>query len=148
MTTLGLDEIGDWAAALLRGETLGRAVVLPAARTERHAINLAGAWERAGDAWRRSFGRPTGVEAGAAVRLVFTAPAHASVTLNGVALPALRGDTPSWSHDVTTLLGERNELVLSAEALPGADMGAVGRVSLPNELGRPALEIVSHVVDP
>jgi len=148
VTTLALDEIGGWAAALLRGEALGRAVVLPAARAERHSINLAGAWERAGDAWRRSFGRPTGVEAGDAIRLVFTAPGHASVTLNGVALPALRGDTPSWSHDVTTLLGERNEISLSTEALPGADMDAVGHVALPNELGRPALEIVSHVVDP
>jgi acrylyl-CoA reductase (NADPH) len=148
VTTLALDEVGDWAAALLRGAALGRAVVLPAARVERHAINLAGAWERAGDVWRRSFGRPTGVEAGETVRLVFTTPGDASMTLNGVALPALRGDAPAWSHDVTALLGDRNELVLSADALPGAATDAPGRIELPRHLGQPALEIVSHVIDP
>lgn len=148
VTTLALDEVGDWAAALLRGEALGRAVVLPAAGVERHAINLAGAWERAGDVWRRSFGHPTGVEAGDTIRLVFTTPGHAAVTLNGVVLPALRRDTPSWSHDVTLLLRERNELVLVEGTMPTAVTAESRRLTLPDHLGHPALEVVSHVIDP
>lgn len=148
VTTLALDEVGEWAAALLRGEALGRAVVLPAARTERHTINLAGAWERAGDGYRRSFGRPTGVAADDVIRLVFMAPSDAAVTLNGVPLPALRGDAQAWSHDVTALLRDRNELVLADRTAARSDSDGSGRVTLPKHLGHPALEIVSHVIDP
>jgi acrylyl-CoA reductase (NADPH) len=148
VTTLALDEVGEWAEALLRGDASGKAVVLPAARTERHTINLAAAWECDGAVWRRAFGRPTGVAPGDSIRLVFTPPGAATVALNGTPLPVLCGDMPRWSHDVTALLRDRNELALSADVPPGADSGAVGRVALPEQLGHPALEIVSRVIDP
>lgn len=148
VVTLALDDVGDWAEALLRGDAPGKAVILPAARTERHAINLAAAWDWDGVVWRRAFGRPTGVEPGDSVWLVFTAPGAATVALNGTPLPALCGDMPRWSRDVTALLRDRNELTLSAAVPPVADSGALGRVALPEQLGHPALEIVSRVIDP
>ena len=148
VATLALEEVGDWSAALLRGDALGRAVVVPSARVHLHTINLAGAWERSERGWYRQFGRPSGVESGDSIRLVFATPGNATVMLNGASLPALGGDAPRWSHDVTALLRDRNELTLAADQPPGAEIAAVGRVMLPEQFGHPALEIVSRVVDP
>ncbi|MEI6239957.1 MAG: zinc-binding dehydrogenase [Planctomycetia bacterium] len=148
VTTLALEEVGDWADALRRGEAVGRAVVQPATRIERHTINLAGAWERSGDVWRRSFGRPGGVEAGDTIRLVIHAPGEATVTLNGTPLPDLRSGAPRWSHDVTALLRDRNELVLADGTARGADTLASRRITLPEQLGHPTLEIVSRAIHP
>lgn len=149
VTTLALEEVGERAAAILRGEAAGRAVVLPAARAETHSINLAAAWEpaAAGAVWRRQFGRPSGIEPDGVVRLVFTAPAGAAITLNGAALPPLRGGSSRWCHDVTALLRDRNEIVLTADAAVAPDGAVPGRVALPETLGRPALEIVARTID-
>lgn len=143
ITPLALDEVGHWAAALVAGAAVGRAVVLPAARVERrHAINLAGAWEaeRAGTVWRRRFGRPGGLERTAAVRLVWVAPPRAAAVLNGVALPRLEPGRP-WAPRVTHLLGDRNELVLTCDAPLPHDHA--DRATLPEPFGRPVLEIVA-----
>lgn len=148
VVALALDDVGDWAEALLRGDAAGKAVVLPAARTERHAINLTAAWEWDGAVWRRQFGQPTGVAPGDSVRLVFTAPCAATVALNGTPLPALRGDVPRWSHDVTALLRHRNELTLAHDGPPRAEITTASRVGLPEPFGHPALEIISRVIHP
>jgi hypothetical protein len=148
VATLALEEVGDWSAALLRGDALGRAVVVPSARVHLHTINLAGAWERSERAWHRQFGRPSGVESGDSIRLVFDTPGNATVMLNGASLPALGGDAPRWSHDVTALLRDRNELTLTCETPAGVDGHASGRMPLPERLGHPVLEIVSRVSDP
>lgn len=148
VTRLALDDVGDWSAALLAGSAAGRAVVLPAGRVERrHSINLAGAWEvdEAGAVWSRRFGRPSGLEQGDAVRLVFAAPGRATVALNGTTLPQLGGGS-SWAQRVTHLLEERNQLILRcAVPVPVAD---ARRATLPESLGRPALEIVEVGVAP
>lgn len=150
VTLLALEEVGEWGAALLRGEAWGRAVVLPAVEP-RHTINLAAAWESdaSGATWRRRFGRPDGVGPGDAVWLVFVSPGNVSLALNGVPLPPLHGGLPRWTHDVTSLLRERNELTLAnaAPALPAGSVGE-GRAGLPVSCGRPALEIVSRRNDP
>lgn len=138
---VGLEEVGGWAAGLLAGSVIARAVVLPRARAaRRHAINLSNAWEAVPEemAWRRRFGRPTGLEPGDAVRLVWETPAAAALVLNGIALPRLEPGRP-WCQRVTHLLQERNELLLTA-ATPGTDAPSVG---LPASLGRPLLEIVA-----
>jgi acrylyl-CoA reductase (NADPH) len=148
VATLALEEVGDWSAALLRGDAFGRAVVVPFARVHRHTINLAGAWERSDRVWRRQFGQPTGIEPGDSVRLVFVTPGNATVMLNGASLPALGVDESRWSHDVTALLRDRNELTLTCEASGGVDGSASSRLPLPERLGHPVLEIVSRVSDP
>jgi hypothetical protein len=148
VATLALEEVGDWSAALLRGDAFGRAVVVPSARVHRHTINLSGAWERSERVWRRQFGQPTGIEPGDSVRLVFVTPGNATVMLNGASLPALGGDESRWSHDVTALLRDRNELALTCETSAGVDGPASGRMPLPERLGHPVLEIVSRVSDP
>jgi len=149
VTMLALADVGEHAEAMLGGTAAGRAVVLPAARVERHAINLASAWEpdEAGAVWRRSFGRPSGVGPGARVRLVFDAPGDAAVAVNGTPLPPLRSGDERWSHDVTVLLEERNSLVLTPAASAHGSSGGLGRTALSESLGRPALEIVSLIED-
>jgi len=133
VTAIVMDQIGDWAAAMLRGETSGRAVVLPwADRVPKHAINLTAAWEKSGtdatgNVWLRRFGRPTGLDAGDAVCLVIESPDSGEVSLNGRPLPPLRAGQARWSHDITTLLAERNELIV-ATAARGAE--SIGRVCL------------------
>jgi acrylyl-CoA reductase (NADPH) len=159
VATIGLGQVGDWSAAMLRGETSGRAVVLPwTDRMPKHAINLTAAWEPPGkDAprgvWLRRFGGPTGLEIGDAVWLVVEVPGPADVMLNGRPLPPLRAGRARWSHDVTALLGDRNELVVMP-ALEGhgaewpAGRDAHGRASFPESLGRVSLEIVSGGIIP
>lgn len=148
VTLLALESVGEHAEALLGGTASGRAVVLPAARVERHSINLAAAWEPQDGTgiWRRNFGRPSGVGPGDRVRLVVEAPGDAAIAVNGSPLPALRSGQARWSHDVTGLLEERNVLALTIAA-PSAAVTSPGRTSLPERLGRPALEIVSLLDD-
>jgi len=73
--------------------------------------------------------------------------------LNGRPLPPLRSGRERWSHDVTALLGDRNELVVMP-ALEGhgaewpAGRDAHGRASFPESLGRVSLEIVSGGIIP
>lgn len=144
VTLLALESVGEHAGALLGGTAWGRAVVLPAARVERHSINLATAWEPqdGSGVWRRNFGRPSGVGPGDRVRLVVEAPGDAAIAVNGSPLPPLHSGQPRWSHDVTCLLEERNVLALTIAA-PSSAVASPSRTSLPGLLGRPALEIVS-----
>jgi putative YhdH/YhfP family quinone oxidoreductase len=144
VTLLALEGVGDQAEAMLGGASSGRAVVLPAAREERHSINLAAAWEPqdGGAAWRRNFGRPSGLQPGGRVRLVVAAPGDAAIAVNGAALPPLCSGRARWSHDVTDLLEERNVLTVTVAASSSRE-GSRGRTALPEGLGRPALEIVS-----
>ncbi|MFM8433739.1 MAG: zinc-binding dehydrogenase [Planctomycetia bacterium] len=149
VTLLALDDVGEHAEAMLGGTASGRAVVLPAARVERHSINLAAAWDpdSGGAIWRRSFGRPSGVGPGDRVRLVVAAPGDAAVDVNGTALPPLRSGPAQWSHDVTGLLGERNLLTLTLAAARSETSAVQGRMAVPESLGRPSLEIVSLTDD-
>jgi len=152
VTSLALDDVGDWAAALLQGSACGRGVVLPAAPARsRHAINLAAAWEPVGGGceWRRSFGRPAGAGPGDVVRLVFEWPGNAEITLDGRPLPPLVGGRQHWSFDVTHMLGDRNEIVLACRPpVPPAEVDAQGRAALPAVVGRPGIEIAPRWIDP
>ena len=99
-----------------------------------------------GTEWKRRFGRPAGLEPGDRVLLVVAqAEVAAGVTLNAVPLPRLPAVTGRWAHDVTPLLRDRNELVLTVTGLlPAvATDAAHGRVPLPAVCGSVALEIVS-----
>ena len=128
-----------------------------------HSIHLGTAWEPPAPAaadgrvvWMRRFGRPGGLEPGDRVLLVFTQPAVvAEVVVNAVALPPLSVNAGRWSEDITPLLRDRNELLVTAAAsismdgsMDGvADVGtAYGQQTrglLPSVFGRVALEIVS-----
>lgn len=123
-----------------------------------HVIRLGNAWEppaaRTGEGagrWRRRFGRPGGLGPGDRVVLVVERPElPAGAALNGVPLPAVvPGDR--WTHDVTPLLADRNELVLEIglpEPTPDptaepARVGPIaGRRPLPEVAGAVRLEIV------
>ncbi len=155
VTTLGLGEVGGWAEAMLRGESFGRAVVVPAPpQRPTHSIHLGAAWEPPAAAgtstrglpWVRRFGRPSGIGTGDAVWLIVEKPAPALATLNGTVLPPLRAGQARWSHEITRLLCDRNELELVPMGIeehhPGTN-DAHGRRSFPESLGRVALEIVS-----
>jgi hypothetical protein len=115
--------------------------------SERHRINLSTAWrppDSAGDssAWVRRFGRPAGIDPGDRVWLVVEAVAGCELALAGEPLPPVAAGTIG-RHDVTALLGERNELTLA----PGVTLGTVavvaghGRCELPAAIGRVSLEI-------
>ncbi len=125
-----------------------------------HSINLGTAWEppapTAADGrmlWSRRFGRPGGLEPGDRVLLVFMQPAVAAeVVVNAVSLPPLAVNASRWAQDITPLLRDRNELLVTASAsisMNGgmADGGTVHgqqtRGLLPSVFGRVALEIVS-----
>jgi hypothetical protein len=120
----------------------------------RHVIHLGAAWEPptaaggGGSAWVRRFGRPSGLQAGDRVLLVWErvvvhdAPAG---TLNGSPLPGSATGASRWEHDVTALLRDRNELRLEApHPEPVCETGvAHGRADLPAAWGRVALVIVT-----
>lgn len=95
-----------------------------------HQINLSTAWQPpsgAAGAWVRRFGRPAGLEAGDRVWLVVTGAGAAHLELNRVPLDVVDTGNSCARHDITPLLGERNELVLmpSGEpAEPGGDRPA------------------------
>jgi hypothetical protein len=115
-----------------------------------HRIRLQSVWDppRSGvQAWRRHFGRPAGIEPGIRVTLVLEEPAVASLLLNGAALPLPATAGSRWTHDVTELLADRNELLLVPAT--GEEVGARqaanahGRRPLPLTLGRVFLEILT-----
>ena len=128
-----------------------------------HSIHLGTAWEPPAPAaadgrvvWMRRFGRPGGLEPGDRVLLVFMQPAVAAeVVVNAVSLPPLPVNAGRWAQDITPLLRDRNELLVTAAAsismdgsMDGvADVGtAYGQQTrglLPSVFGRVALEIVS-----
>ena len=128
-----------------------------------HSIHLGTAWEPPAPAaadgrgvWMRRFGRPGGLEPGDRVLLVFTQPAVvAEVVVNAVALPPLSVNAGRWSEDITPLLRDRNELLVTAAASlengvvdggmgdSGTAPGSRTRGLLPSVFGRVTLEIVS-----
>jgi hypothetical protein len=96
-----------------------------------HRINLSTAWQppaAGGAAWVRRFGRPDGLEPSTRVWLVHDGGQGTELILNGAPLPA--GDR----HDVTTILGKRNELLLvpASERPAGGTVGAGGDHSATN----------------
>lgn len=108
----------------------------------RHAIHLGAVWEppaTSGGPWIRRFGRPSGVQPGDRILLVWDPPGTIpprSLELNGRALPS------DPEVDVTALVRDRNELVLGvAGSSGGIDVAKL--VTLPVGYGRPTLVIVS-----
>lgn len=115
-----------------------------------HRIHLGGAWEPPGanrplDPWIRRFGRPPGLDADARVWLVLERPAPCTLLLNGAPLGAVGTGCQTWRHEVTRLLAGRNVLALlpAAASADGAAGAGAGRRSLPEEWGRPLLEIAA-----
>jgi hypothetical protein len=128
-----------------------------------HSIHLGTAWEPPAPAaadgrslWSRRFGRPGGLAPGDRVLLVFMQPAVvAEVVVNAVSLPPLAVNASRWAQDITPLLRERNELLVTAAASISMDGSMDGvadggtahgqqtRGLLPSVFGRVALEIVS-----
>jgi hypothetical protein len=113
----------------------------------RHEINLSTAWlppdpASGRPAWLRRFGRPTGIEPGDRVWLVIESAVDGEATLGGEPLPPVAAGTIR-RHDVTAMLGQRNELWLTPSVT--ADIRAVvagpGRCELPATIARVSLEI-------
>ena len=139
-----------------------------------HSIHVGTAWEPPAPAaadgrvlWSRRFGRPGGLEPGDRVLLVFMQPAVAAeVVVNAVSLPPLPVNAGRWAQDITPLLRDRNELLVTAAASISMDGSMDGGMAdggmadggmadgdtahgqrtrglLPSVFGRVALEIVS-----
>ena len=115
-----------------------------------HRIRLQSVWDPpipGEKTWRRQFGRPAGIEPGFRVVLVVDEPAVMSLRLNGAALPVSPAAGSRWTHDVTDLLQDRNEMLLvpaGGEPSRGWEPpNAIGRVSLPVPVGRVSLEILT-----
>ena len=107
-----------------------------------HTINLTNAWEppmSGAKTWIRRFGRPSGIGPGDRVWLVMDVPPPPDAVLNAMPLPASAGGPP-WRADVTSLLGDRNELLLPLDL---DAVGTTGRCSLPAARGGVRLEIES-----
>jgi len=144
-------------------------------RDHHHAIRLGSAWDpppkvlpaaalpAVGERvrWSRRFGRPGGLGPDDRVLLVVTESATgAEIAVNGVCLPPLllpphcpppHCPTPRvavaarWSHDITPLLRDRNDIVVVVPATVGGDpvCDTHGRSPLPPAIGMIALEIVT-----
>lgn len=118
-----------------------------------HSIHLGAAWEppavMGSDGrllWTRRFGRPGGLEPGDRVLLVVTQPTVAAeVAVNAVRLAPLAAGASRWEHDITLLLRDRNELLVTApsSACDGPTHGQAGRGHLPPAIGTVSLEIVA-----
>lgn len=125
-----------------------------------HAIRLGSAWDPPGVVppsmdervrWARRFGRPGGLEPDDRVLLVVTESATgAEIAVNGVCLPPLLlpphvAVAARWSHDITPLLRDRNDIVVAVPATVGGDpvCDTHGRSPLPQAIGMIALEIVT-----
>ena len=118
-----------------------------------HSIHLGAAWEPPALVeadgrllWTRRFGRPGGLQPADRVLLVVTQPTVAAdVVLNGTRLPPLSAVAGRWSQDITPLLRERNELLLTVAAAEGKGVphGQMARGLLPSVIGTVALEIVA-----
>lgn len=120
-----------------------------------HLIRLGAAWEPLQSAgggsttWRRRFGRPSGLQPGDRVILLWERSAPVtetpSFTLNGRPLPRVASGVSRWEHDVTALLDDRNELVLEADgpASIAETLDAHGRTDLPATRGSLVLAIVT-----
>ncbi len=107
---------------------------------QRHAINLSTAWEPPGDgsrAWVRRFGRPSGVKPGDRVWLVHEGGCGESLVFNGVHLGGRNA-----RHDVTALLHDRNELLLTPAE------GAAIKADAPQGGSSPALSHGRRPLDP
>jgi hypothetical protein len=110
-----------------------------------HRIRLRSPWQchvtPKGIAWRRRFGRPTGVQASERLFLCFSSfITTATATLNGELLGVVPVSSAAVSFDVTAALAARNEL----------EIEFVGDcvVDAPSELpGEVALEIRSAVAE-
>lgn len=100
-------------------------------------------------AYRRRFGRPTGLTSEDRVDLVITrVDAFGSVQLNGLALGEIADGAGAWRCDVTARLAARNELVVEVElprvAPGGRPLNRADRDALPGGLiGDVRLEIIA-----
>lgn len=116
-----------------------------------HSINLGTAWEPPTPVqatgcmlWTRRFGRPAGLGPGDRVLLVVSRPTVAAeMVVNAVRLPPLSAGAARWGQDITPLLRDRNELLvtMAATAVGSSAEELTGRVSLPSAVGTIALEI-------
>ena len=117
-----------------------------------HSIHLGTAWELPALAeadgrviWTRRFGRPGGLEPGDRVLLVVTQPSVAvELVINAVRLPPLSAGMGRWAQDITPLLRDRNELLVTVSSSAGGDTPNEHRERgpLPSIIGTVALEIV------
>jgi len=117
-----------------------------------HSIHLGTAWEPPARAeadgrviWTRRFGRPGGLEPGDRVLLVVTQPSVAvELVINAVRLPPLSAGVGRWAQDITPLLRDRNELLVTVSSSAGSDTpnDRRERGPLPSIIGTVALEIV------
>jgi hypothetical protein len=129
-------------------------------RDHHHAIRLGSAWDPPAEVppstdeqvrWARRFGRPGGLGPDDRVLLVVTeSVTGAEIAVNGVCLPPLLlpphlAGAARWSHDITPLLRDRNDIVVAVPAAVGGDpvCGMRGRSPLPQAIGTITLEIVS-----
>ena len=119
-----------------------------------HVIDLSTAWcpppATAPGPWLRRFGRPSGLEPGDVVWLVIESPMGCGTVLNGFRLPPAPAGGAA-RHDVTRLLGARNELELAlSEAAAGTGTAGPlpghGRCPLPTAVGSVTLVIESGTV--
>jgi hypothetical protein len=125
-----------------------------------HAIRLGSAWDPPAKVppsmdkhvrWARRFGRPGGLGPDDRVLLVVTESATgAEIAVNGVCLPPLfpppnLAVVARWSHDITPLLRDRNDIVVAVPATVSGDpvCDTHGRSPLPPAIGTIALEIVT-----
>ena len=118
-----------------------------------HSIHLGTAWEQpvpvdadSSLLWTRHFGRPGGLGPADRVLLVVVQPeVAAEMTVNAVGLPPLSAHAGRWAQDITPLLRERNELLVTVAASVGHDSSGepLIRGPLPSVVGRVTLEIVA-----
>jgi len=138
-----------------------------------HTIRLQAVWEPpvvaagaslagAVGAWLRRFGRPGGLEEGLRLLLVVETrsadragpssqpPLPEALALNGMPLPRPAPGATEWVSDITCLVRERNELLLTpAVGHPMADArrgisNPHGRCDLPEEFGCVSLRVAAQ----